>query len=497
MVQTGSYGEFVGHITLTVDTGTGEVVDHAAVNVPRTSTPWEELVETYPRVQAVKDVLDPALAEAEVIGAQPVGEVTADITTAFTGGSYVDGEYVGPGPLPTTGRDDRASESALGNLVASSLRDTLADPARGGADLGVVNPGGLRNELLVGEDGVITYAEANAVLPFVNNLWTVTLTGAQVVELLEQQWQTNPDGTRPSRPYLALGLSDNVSWTAATADPNAEPGDNVLSVTIDGEPVDPDAEYRVATFSFLATGGDNFRVFTEGTDPRDSGLVDREAWIAYLQENSPLSPSFARSRVVVGDLPGAVAAGEDVSVELSGLDLTSLGAPQNTEVTGYLVPRDEELDPEDPGEAVATAPVVDGAATLTATVPADAAEGAYDLWVVASPSGTTARVPVTVEAAVPSGVDLRVTAQARCLAGNVYLAVRATNGEDVAIDVRHYTPFGEKRFAAVQPGASAYTAYATRRSSIEDGSVTVAGYVPGQTPRYEQHKVSFEGITCG
>ncbi len=61
-------------------------------------------------------------------------------------------------------------------------------------------------------------------LPFVNNLWTVTLTGEQVVEMLEQQWQTNPDGTRPSRPYLALGLSDNVSWTAATADPLAAPG---------------------------------------------------------------------------------------------------------------------------------------------------------------------------------------------------------------------------------------------------------------------------------
>ncbi|WP_454041653.1 ExeM/NucH family extracellular endonuclease [Cellulosimicrobium sp. Marseille-Q8652] len=500
ILQTGSYGEFVGRITLTVDTETGEVVDHAAVNVPRTSTPWEQLVQTYPRVQAVKDVLDPALAEAEVIGSQPVGEVTADITTAWTGGSYVDGVYVAP-PVtnpPTGARDDRASESTLGNLVANSLRDTLADPARGGADIGVVNPGGLRSDLLVGADGVITYAEANAVLPFVNNLWTVTLTGEQVVEMLEQQWQTDANGNRPSRPYLALGLSDNVSWTASTADPNAAPGDNVLTVTIDGEPIDPDGEYRVATFSFLATGGDNFRVFTEGTDPRDSGLVDRDAWIAYLSGNSPLSPSFARSRVVVDALPGPVTAGEDVSVALSRLDLTSLGSPQNTAVTGYLVPADGTFDPENPGDPVGTATVTDGAVTLTATVPADAAEGAYDLWVVSEPSGTTARIPVMVEAAEqPTGVDLEVTAQARCLAGTAYLAVRATNGEDVAIDVRHYTPFGEKRFAAVQPGKAAYQSYNTRQSSLEDGSVTVAGYVPGAAPRYEQHKVTFEGITCG
>ncbi|MCB7135184.1 ExeM/NucH family extracellular endonuclease [Cellulosimicrobium marinum] len=500
IVQTGSYGEFVGHITLTIDDETHEVVDHAAVNVRRTTTPWEQLVETYPRVQAVKDVLDPALAEAEVIGSQPVGEVTADITTAYTGGAYTGpgGTYVGPGPQPSSGRDDRMSESTLGNLVANSLRDTLADPDRGGADLGVVNPGGLRNELFYGPDGVVTFAEANAVLPFVNNLWTVTLTGEQVVEMLEQQWQTLPNGTRPSRPYLALGLSDNVSWTAATADGNAAPGDNVLSVTIDGEPVDPAGEYRVATFSFLATGGDNFRVFTQGTNPRDSGLVDRDAWIAYLEENSPLTPSFARSRVVVGALPGPVTAGEDVSVELSALDLTSLGSPRNTEVTGYLVPADGTFDPENPGDAVATATATDGAATLTATVPEDTAEGAYDLWVVASPSGTVSRVPVTVEAAEePTGVDVAVTAQARCLAGTAYLAVRATNGEDVRIDVRHYTPFGEKRFAGVQPGSSAYQAYNSRQSSIEGGSVTVAGYVSGATPRYEQHRVTYEGITCG
>ncbi|MFC8921132.1 ExeM/NucH family extracellular endonuclease [Cellulosimicrobium sp. NPDC057127] len=493
IVQTGSYGEFVGHITLTVDTETGDVVDHSAENVARTTTADDELVAAYPRVAEVSTIVTEALEEAEVIGAQPVGEVTADITTAFAGGSYVDGVWTGGT------RDDRASESALGNLVANSLRDTLADPARGGADLGVVNPGGLRNELLVGEDGVITYAEANAVLPFVNNLWTVTLTGAQVIEMLEQQWQTNEDGTRPSRPYLALGLSDNVSWTAATADGNAEPGDNVLSVTIDGEPIDLDAEYRVATFSFLATGGDNFRVFTEGTDPRDSGLVDREAWIAYLADSSPLSPSFARSRVVVGELPGPVAAGEDVSVTLSHLDLTSLGAPQNTEVAGYLVPRDGTFDPAAPGDPVATAPVTDGAATLTATVPAGTAEGAYDLWVVASPSGTVSRVPVTVEAGEPPrDVELSdVSVQVRCLAGTAYVAVRATNAEDVPLDVRLVTPFGERKFTKVAPGSSAYHVFATRQSSVEAGEATVAAYYWDGVGHYERYELEYDARSCG
>ena len=392
LIQTGNYGEFLGHVSLTVDTESNEVTAYTVENVARTTTPAAELIATYPRVAEVDRIVDAALAEADRIGARPVGAVTADITTAFAGGSYVDGVWTGGS------RDDRASESTLGNLVANSLRDTLADETRGGADIGVVNPGGLRSELYYGEDGVITYAEANAVLPFVNNLWTITLTGAQLDEMLEQQWQTDTNGNRPSRPYLALGLSDNVSYTVRTADPLATPGDNVTSITVNGVPVDPTAEYRIATFSFLATGGDNFRVFQDGTGARDSGLVDRDAWTAYLQENSPLSPSFARTRTVVPELPAEpVVAGSDVDLEVAGLDLTSLGSPRNTAATASLVPVGA-----DEGVELGEVKVADGVATVSVTIPASTAPGEYTLQVVAEPSGTTARLPLTVEASAPA-----------------------------------------------------------------------------------------------
>ncbi|WP_285108688.1 ExeM/NucH family extracellular endonuclease [Promicromonospora sp. MEB111] len=392
IIQTGNYGEFLGHVSLTVDTESFDVTDYTVENVARTATPAAELIETYPAVAEVDAIVDAALAEAEEIGAQPVGKVTADVTTAFSGGSYTNGVYTGGN------RDDRASESALGNLVANSLRDSLAADERGGADIGVVNPGGLRNELYFGEDGIITYAEANAVLPFVNNLWTITLTGAQLDTLLEEQWQTDANGNRPSRPYLALGLSDNVSYTTTTADPNATPGDNVSSITIDGVPVDPAAEYRIATFSFLISGGDNFRAFTEGTDGRDSGLVDRDAWITYLKDAAPVTPSFARTRTVASTLPGTVEAGTATTVGLSGLDLTSLGAPQNTGVETFLVPTGGA--PAD-GVSLGTGTVTNGATSTSVTIPANTAAGQYQLVVQASPSGTTARLPITVEAAEP------------------------------------------------------------------------------------------------
>lgn len=396
IIQTGNYGEFLGHVSLTVDTETFDVTDYTAENVARTSTPAAELIADYPVVAEVDSIVDAALAEAQEIGAQPIGKVTADVTTAFAGGSYTDGVYTGGN------RDDRSSESALGNLVANSLRDSLASDDRGGADIGVVNPGGLRNELYRGEDGVITYAEANAVLPFVNNLWTITLTGAQLDALLEQQWQTDANGNRPSRPFLALGLSDNVSYTVKTADPNATPGDNVSSITIDGAPVDPAAEYRVATFSFLVAGGDNFRVFTEGTEGRDSGLVDREAWISYLKSSSPITPSFARTRTVAAALPGTVKAGASTDVSVSGLDLTSLGSPQNTAVETFLVPSGGAASD---GVSLGTSTVTGGATSASVTVPAGTAPGAYQLLVQASPSGTTARLPLTVEAAEPEVPD--------------------------------------------------------------------------------------------
>jgi 5'-nucleotidase len=401
IVQTGDYGANLGHVSLTVDTETFEVTDYTAQNVARTATPAAELIATYPRVAEVDTIVRDALAAAEEIGAQPIGKVTADITTAFAGGQYVDGVWTGGD------RDDRASESALGNLVANALRDSLASPERGGADFGVVNPGGLRSDLRYAAsgaegDGVVTFAEANAVLPFVNNLYTVTLTGAQVKTLLEEQWQTDASGNRPSRPYLALGLSDNVSYTASTADRNATPGNNISSITIDGVPVDPAAEYRVATFSFLISGGDNFRVLKEGTGARDSGLVDRDAWMAYLESNSPLSPSFARTHAVAGALPGTVAAGDDVTVELSRLDLTSLGAPQNTGAEAVLAAVGEDVST---GTSLGTFPVSGGATSVAVTIPAGTAAGEYLLHVVAEPSGTSIPVPVTVEDAAPSAPE--------------------------------------------------------------------------------------------
>ena len=253
IVQTGSYGAKIGKITLTIDPETGDVLGHAQENVARTTTPAAELITTYPRVSAVNDIVTQALANAAEVGNTAVAQMSGDITTAYVGGSFVTGVWTGGS------RDDRASESALGNLVAGSILDSLS-ALPNGAQIGVTNPGGLRADLFDTQaefgasavagmpDGTISFSQANAVQPFNNTLALVTLTGEQFTTLLEQQWQRDAQGNVPSRPYLQLGLSDNVTYTF---DPTLPEGSRITSVTIDGAPLDPAAEYRIGTASFL------------------------------------------------------------------------------------------------------------------------------------------------------------------------------------------------------------------------------------------------------
>ena len=393
VLQTGSYGEFIGQIVLTVDAN-NKVVSYTQGNVPRAKNDDAFLTAVFPRVAEVAGITNKALAAAEEAGSVPVGKISADITTAQTYDAATD----------TYKRDDRGSESTLGNLVGNSLLDALKSEQTGGAEIGVVNPGGLRADLLYKneglEDGVVTYAAANAVLPFVNNLWTTSLTGAQLKTMLEQQWQTNADGSIPSRPFLNLGLSSNVDYTY---DSSRELGDHITSVVINGAPLDLTRSYRVGTFSFLVTGGDNFRIFTEGTNARDSGLIDRDAWIKYLGEKSadaPIAPDFSRRGVDVLDAPAAVTEGQKVTLGLNKLDLTSLGTPKSTEVTvryepsgsgggtGFAILAAAVLPSE-----LGTFPVTDGAATLSFTVPAELNAGRFT---ITTDGGTYARLPITI-----------------------------------------------------------------------------------------------------
>lgn len=198
------------------------------------------------------------------VGSQVVGQATADI-----GGDGV------------TGPACRCEETPMGNLMADAILWGTSAPADGGAQLALINVGGIRAPLAAGE---ITYAEAYAVQPFGNVLVTLDLTGAQLDTVLEQQYQ--PVSARGSRPTLALGTSAGFSYTWDATQPQ---GSRASGLTLNGTPVDPAATYRVGTLNFLAAGGDLFTEFTNGTNLLGAE-EDVTNLVEYLGANNPVSP---------------------------------------------------------------------------------------------------------------------------------------------------------------------------------------------------------------
>ena len=130
-------------------------------------------------------------------------------------------------------------------------------------------------------DGVVTYADMFAVQPFGNALVSLTLTGAQIKTLLEQQWLNQK---RPRILQVSRGFA--YAW-----DDRRPPGDFVAadSMTLDGQPIDPARRYRVTVNGFLADGGDGFLVLKDGGEPY-TGKTDMDALEAYFKANSPVSP---------------------------------------------------------------------------------------------------------------------------------------------------------------------------------------------------------------
>jgi len=331
VVQTGQYGAGLDRVELTVDTETNEVTDVGTVEVIDVAAAPED-----PEVAAL---VAEAKAAADVVGRAEVGYITEDITRATT----------------ADGSEDRGAESQLGNLVAdvqlAATQDAAVPPV-----IAFMNPGGLRADLLYEESGdegdaVVTYAEAAAVQPFANTLFTLTLTGAQIEEVLEQQWQ--PYGA--SRPFLHLGVSEGFRYVY---DPEADIGSRIVSMTLEDaagepQPIDPAASYRVTANSFLATGGDNFSAFTQGADRLDTGKNDLEALIDYFQAVGEVAPDYRERAIRQGqyqddkitsfsvELPEEIGPGEvksaAITIETSAAfegDLLSLGFGQGVLIVG-------------------------------------------------------------------------------------------------------------------------------------------------------------------
>jgi len=252
MMQAASHGRIVSVVDLAIDRGTGEV------DRERTQAFNQIVTHDISPDPMVSDLVRRASMQSDEVAQRAVGTVTADITR----------------------EPSRGGESPLGDLIA----DAQLAAARGrGAQIALTNPGGIRADLLYDADGTVTYGNAYQVQPFLNPVEVRTLTGSQLKDLLEQQFQATADG---STAELVLAPSASLTYGI---DRRAPIGSRIADIRVDGAPVTPDDSYRVAVNKFLADGGDGFTVLREGTEPASAGN-DLDALTSYLRAHSPVAP---------------------------------------------------------------------------------------------------------------------------------------------------------------------------------------------------------------
>jgi len=259
VTSAASFGRLVTDVDLTIDRTSGQVTSMSANNnIVTRDVPKDSLLTT---LIAKYNVIAAPLAN------RIIGSITADITRA----------------------NSPAGESALGDVIADGQLEATVDQ---GAVVAFMNPGGIRADLTylsspVGEgDGNVTYGEMFTVQPFGNSMVTLTLTGAQIDTLLEQQFIGCGQTTATGQKILQVSNGFTYSWS--TSAPACDKVDS-STIKINGVTVDPSGSYRVTVNSFLADGGDGFTTLVQGTN-RVGGDVDTDAFAAYFGAHSPVAP---------------------------------------------------------------------------------------------------------------------------------------------------------------------------------------------------------------
>jgi 5'-nucleotidase len=180
---------------------------------------------------------------------------------------------VGRLPQTYTAATNEAGESTLGRLVADAQLAATAAPERGGAQIALTNRGGLRAPLVPRADGQVRYEDVFACQPFSNQLVTLTLTGAQLLALLERPLD---DADDPA----VLPVSRGLSYTWDASRPRRQ---RVVpaSLKLHGSPIGPGQRLRVTVNSFLAGGGDGASILGRAGE-RVIGELDVDALARYI-----------------------------------------------------------------------------------------------------------------------------------------------------------------------------------------------------------------------
>ena len=270
VTSAASFGRLVTDIDVTIDTTMKKVRGVTAQNIVVDRNNVKIKADA-----GIKAIVDGYAALTAPIASHVVGSITADITRSTL---------------------DASGESALGQLITDAQLEATRNS---GAVVAFTNSGGIRGDLTYSSgaagtgDREVTYGELFTIQPFQEDLVTMTLTGAQLKTLLEEQFKgcalDFPPGISASRRDTILQVSESFTyaWNSAGATCNKVVAN---SIKVNGVTIDPTRKYRVTVSSYLAEGGDRLYEFTHGTDRAD-GAQDVDALAAYFAKHHSISPS--------------------------------------------------------------------------------------------------------------------------------------------------------------------------------------------------------------
>jgi 5'-nucleotidase len=246
IVQAYAYGKYLGELNVTFDDA-GNVTEATG---------------------------DPILIDASVAEDE---ETVARIAEAAAPLEEIRNRVVAETSAPIGGDRDvcRAMECSMGSLIADAMLARVKDQ---GVQIAIQNGGGIRASI---DAGPITMGEVLTVLPFQNTLSTFQVTGATVVEALENGVSQVEEGA---------GRFAQVAGMTYAFDASKPAGERVSDVMVDGAPIDLERTYGVVSNNYVRNGGDGYKMFINAENAYDFGPDVADVTAEYLAAQGPFTP---------------------------------------------------------------------------------------------------------------------------------------------------------------------------------------------------------------
>lgn len=254
LVSAYAYGKFLGELNVTFNDA-GEIIEAKGEPIIMDGAVVED------------DQTVARIAEA----AEPLDEIRNKVVAETAS------EIVG------VREECRAMECAMGNLITDAMLDRVKDQ---GIQIAIQNGGGIRASI---DAGPVTMGEVLTVLPFQNTLSTFQVSGATIVEALENGVSQMEEGA---------GRFPQVAGMTFTVDSSAEAGSRISDVMVAGMPIDADKVYGVVSNNYVRNGGDGYKMFRAAQNAYDYGPDLADVTAEFIAKNAPYTP-YKDGRITV------------------------------------------------------------------------------------------------------------------------------------------------------------------------------------------------------